>query len=163
MACNQDKDILGWREWVQLPSLGIDWLEAKVDTGAKTSCLHAFAIETFQRDEQEWVRFQVHPVQEDFNTRLSCEAPIADRRSVMDSGGHSEERIVIHAEIQVGEQRFSTDITLSQRDNMRFRMLLGRRALNHRHLVDPAAANCQAGPSDSEYQACLSRWQTAGA
>ncbi|NND53614.1 MAG: ATP-dependent zinc protease [Gammaproteobacteria bacterium] len=130
--------MIGWREWVALPGLNIPRIKAKVDTGARTSALHAFSIETFRGpDDVEWVRFGMHPVQDDQDTVIYCEAPIKDRRTVRDSGGHETERIVIETEIRLGENHFPAEITLTDRDNMLFRMLLGRTSLNGRCTVDP--------------------------
>lgn len=132
------KITLGWREWVALPELGIDRIKAKVDTGARTSCLHAFTYERFTRDGEEWIRFGVHPRQDNTNEELFCEAPLADERMVSDSGGHKELRPVIKTVIDLGQTSFEAELTLTNRDSMRFRMLLGRTAMEHRLIVDPA-------------------------
>ncbi len=129
---------LGWREWVALPGLGITKLKAKVDTGARTSALHAFSVETFQKDDgAEWVRFGIHPEQDNIDIEQFCEAPVLERRLVRDSGGHQTERIVIVVDVVIGNQTINAEVTLTSRDDMLFRMLLGRTAMVGNFVVDP--------------------------
>ncbi|MGH8131043.1 MAG: ATP-dependent zinc protease family protein [Steroidobacteraceae bacterium] len=129
---------VGWREWVGLPSLGIPRIKAKVDTGARTSTLHAFHVEEFSSDGEKWVRFRIHPKQHRTDVELVCEARVKDERIVSDSGGHRELRYVIETELLMGGRTWRIELTLTSRDDMRFRMLLGRTAMNNRMIVDPA-------------------------
>ena len=127
----------GWREWVSLPELGVDWIKAKIDTGARTSSLHAFDVEEFTRDGEDWVRFAVHPWQETREDAVVHECPVHDRRAVRSSSGHTEERIVVLLELSLASHTVTAETTLSNRDQMGFRMLVGREALRQGFVVDP--------------------------
>jgi hypothetical protein len=129
--------ILGWREWLALPELGLPAIKAKVDTGARTSTLHAFYVDTFRRDGRLYARFGVHPLQQRADLVIHGEAPVIDRRQVSDSGGHREERYVIETRLALAGREWPIELTLTNRETMLFRMLLGRTAINGRALVDP--------------------------
>lgn len=143
MPLIKTKPCVGWREWVALPELGISALKCKVDTGARTSALHAFSVEPFDRDGREWVRFGVHPSPSERDSEIWCETPVIDKRVVTDSGGNKTERYFIQTELQIGGQSFPIELSLTSRDCMRFRMLLGRVALQERFLVDVSQSYLQ--------------------
>jgi len=133
--------VLGWREWLALPELGIPAIKAKIDTGAKTSTLHAFRQEIFMKGGKEHIRFWIHPLQRRTRIELVCEAPVHDQRLVKDSGGHGEQRFVIMSTARLGKREWPIEITLTSRDTMTFRMLLARSALTQGHfMVDPKAS-----------------------
>ncbi|MBK5922531.1 30S ribosomal protein S6--L-glutamate ligase [Rhodovulum sulfidophilum] len=134
---------LGWEEWVSLPDLGLPAMKAKVDTGAKTSALHAFDIEPFGPASRPKVRFAVHPIPGREDLSIPCSAAIVDRREVTSSNGDSEWRYVIAAEIVVGGRRWPIDLTLTHRGGMAYRMLLGRQALGEDVIVSPGDSCCQ--------------------
>jgi hypothetical protein len=129
--------VLGWREWVALPELGIDAIKAKIDTGARTSALHAYRITVFEDDGRRRVRFAVRPVQRRKQPEVECIADVIDERMVTSSSGHRERRLVIRTPLDVGGRTWPIEITLTDRDEMSFRMLLGRQALRRRVLIDP--------------------------
>lgn len=130
--------MVGWREWVAVRALNLPAIKAKVDTGARTSALHAFYLELFAVNGVERIKFGVHPVQRHKDIVAECEADVLDRRPVTDSGGHRETRYTVEVEIVLGGERWPIEMNLTDRDTMQFRMLLGRTALRGRALVDPA-------------------------
>lgn len=140
MSRFDNKLIVGWREWLTLPELGIPAIKAKIDTGARTSALHAFELNTFRERGQLRVRFGIHPLQKRHDIEIFCEADVIDHRMVTDSGGHREKRYVIETPVRLGEQEWSIEVTLTNRDTMLFRMLLGRTAMRRRVLVNPASS-----------------------
>ncbi|MCC5858335.1 MAG: ATP-dependent zinc protease [Ectothiorhodospiraceae bacterium] len=134
------KQIVGWREWVKLPELGIDAIKAKVDTGALTSALHAIHVRRFQENGRPRVRFDIHPLQRRSDVTVHCVAEILDEREIRSSSGHVEVRPVIRTLLRLGDDQWPIDLTLTNRDSMGFRMLLGRRAMRRHLVVDPSAS-----------------------
>lgn len=128
--------IAGWREWVRLPDLGVGPVKAKLDTGARTSALHAFDLTEYANAGADWVRFSVHPWQRSDADAVLVECPVHDRRVVRSSSGHEQERIVILTGLEILGHRITTELTLTRRDEMGFRMLVGREALRQGFLVD---------------------------
>lgn len=130
---------IGWEEWCEFPNLGLPAIKSKTDTGAKTSSLHADHLEIFQKDGVDYIRFTVHPIQKNREIIRVCEAPIVDYRYVTSSNGDREKRYVINTTFKFGERIFQSDLTLTQRYGMTFRMLLGKEALKAgKFLVDPS-------------------------
>ncbi len=132
--------IVGWREWVVLPELGIQHIKAKVDTGARTSSLHAFDVQPFEDNGIQRVQFRLQPHQRDPITEIICTAPVSDQRRVTNSGGQSEDRWVISTLLIIGGKSWPIEMTLTSREDMRFRMLLGRTALRGHALVNSSAS-----------------------
>ena len=130
------KPMIGWCEWVAMSQLGIDKIKAKVDTGARTSALHAWGLEPFERDGVAWVRFKVHPLQRNNRQVIACEAAVIDRRAVRNTGGKAEMRYVIETGVTLGNISWTIEVTLTNRDKMGFRLLLGRSAVKNRFLID---------------------------
>lgn len=133
----QNKLILGSEEWCQFLDLGIPAIKARVDSGAKTSALHAINIAPFVKDGENWVKFDINPIQNNLKTVIHCEALLIDKRIVKSSSGFREQRYVIQTNITIGNDSWLIEMTLTNRDSMGFRMLLGREAMSGRILVDP--------------------------
>ncbi|UQD57292.1 30S ribosomal protein S6--L-glutamate ligase [Flavobacterium sp. K5-23] len=133
----QNKVILGSEEWCSFPELGIPIIKARVDSGAKTSALHAINIAPFIKNEANWVKFDINPIQNNLKTIIHCEAPLIDKRIVKSSSGFREQRYVIQTSLKIGDSNWPIEMTLTNRDSMGFRMLLGREAMSGRVLVDP--------------------------
>ena len=138
MSADHSYTLVGWREWVSLPEVGMPWIKAKLDTGARTSAVHAFDVEEFTRDDDLWVRYTVQPWQGSLEDPLQVQSRVIDRREVRSSSGHSEDRLVVPMQITLAQQMITVEMTLSRRDEMGFRMLLGREALRQGFAVDPA-------------------------
>ncbi len=128
---------IGWREWLALPDLGISHLKAKIDTGARSSSLHAFDIETFTRQDEVFVRFKVHPAQRSDLKTVNCEAKVHDVRHIRSSSGETQERFVILTNVRWKKEVWPVEMTLADRSQMGFRMLVGREAIRGRVLVHP--------------------------
>ena len=141
-----EKPLLGWREWVALPELGILQIKAKVDTGARSSAIHAYKIEPYEKDSIPWVMFAIHPVQKNIGISIECHAPVKDQRVVTDSGGHKQRRYVIETRVVIGHEIITAEMTLTNRDSMLFRMLIGRTAMAERFNVAPEASYLQGKP-----------------
>lgn len=135
---DRKKNIIGWREWLTLPELGIKAIKAKIDTGARTSALHAYDIEPFESDGVLKVKFSVHPLQRRHDIEIHCAADVFDRRRVTSSDGQSEKRYVIRTLMELGNLGWPIELTLTSRKSMRFRMLLGRSAMSRHLVIDPA-------------------------
>ena len=133
----KNRPVIGWREWLALPSFGVERIKVKVDTGARSSSLHAFDMETFERDGDEWISFSIHPNQRDDRSSLRVEAPLHDRRKVRPSTGKAKIRPVVFVPATLGGVTWPIEITLVRRDMMGFRMLLGRQAVRGRYVIDP--------------------------
>jgi hypothetical protein len=131
-----DLPIIGWREWVGLPEFGIEAIKAKVDTGARSSSLHAYNLREFERDGEKWVRFKVHPVQRNREVTVAIEARVIEYRSVRSSSGKATRRPVVTTQLKLLGITWPVELTLASRDKMGFRMLLGREAFRGRFLVD---------------------------
>lgn len=138
-----DKLIVGSEEWCGLPLLGLPAVKARVDSGAKTSSLHAFNIRKFTRNRDTWVSFEIHPLQKNDELIVRCEAQVVDRRTVKSSSGTAERRYVVKTNITLADQTFEAELTLTNRDSMGYRMLLGREAMSGRMIVDPEGSCLQ--------------------
>ena len=126
--------LVGWREWLALPNLGVSRIKAKIDTGARSSSLHAFDVQEFKRGNTTWIRFSIYPMQHSSNS-IEAEAPLVEYRQIRSSSGHLTSRPVIITAVQLGAFTWPIELTLSSRDEMGFRMLLGRQAVRNRFLV----------------------------
>lgn len=140
---------IGWREWIALPEWGVPAIKAKIDTGARTSAIHAFDLEMFERDGDDWVRFVIHPWQVSDDDPTTVEAPRVDHRTITSSSGTRSERPVVSTDITLGGRNVRAELTLTRRDEMGFRMLIGREALRQGYLVDPARSYLGGRPPKS--------------
>jgi hypothetical protein len=149
-SVRRDLPVLGWREWVSLPGFEVDPIKAKIDTGARTSSLHAFRLVLHRREDGLWATFQIHPHQRSAVDSRSVEARVVEHRKVRSSNGSVQQRPVIRTDVEVGGIRWPIDITLTNRDEMGFRMLIGRAAVRRRFLVDPARSYLGGGMPGGE-------------
>lgn len=129
--------IVGWKEWCSLPDLGIPIIKAKIDTGARTSSLHTTHMEHFKQNQKDYVKFMLYPLQKNTAIQKLCQAEVIDLRHIKNSGGHIEERAVIRTHLQLGSNQWPIEITLTNRNSMRFRMLLGRQAFKSNICINP--------------------------
>ena len=136
----KDLPVIGWREYVKLPDLGVARIKVKVDTGARSSALHAFDVEEFTKEGESWVRFKIHPNQRSGKKVVPAEAKILDYRMVKNTGGKSTKRPVILTHVTLLDMTWAVELTLANRDEMGFRMLLGREAIRRRLIVDPGGS-----------------------
>lgn len=143
------RPFIGWREWIALPQFGIEPIKAKVDTGARSSALHAFNIKSFKQGDKTFVRFEIHPIQHSKAHLVAVQAELFDERSVRSSNGKAQLRPVIRTPLVLGKKRWSIELTLTNRDAMGFRMLLGRQAVRKRFLIDPGRSYIQGRPRPS--------------
>lgn len=145
------KKTIGWKEWFGLDCLSLPAIKGKIDTGAKTSSLHAFNIESFYIEDVEYVKFDIHPLQKNKKLTRTCVARVIDQRMVSDSGGKKEKRFVIKSDLRIGDKKIRIELTLANRDTMTFRMLLGREAIKQaKMLVDPSKSFLQGKPLRKE-------------
>lgn len=136
-SSNLPKTVIGWREWVGLPRLGVAAIKAKIDTGARTSAIHAFHIEAFERNGTKMVSFGIHPVQHHREPEIQCEAEVLEERVITSSSGAREKRYVILTDLVLGKAVWPTELTLANRDQLGFRLLVGRQAIRNHYLIDP--------------------------
>jgi len=135
-----DKLVIGWKEWCHLLELAIPPIKAKIDTGAKTSCLHAIDIEPYIHNAIDMVRFKVHPLQYRKDIVYRVDAPVIDKRLVSDSGAHKEMRYIIKSKTKIGDKEKIIELSLTNRINMSYRMLVGREALAGDFIVDSSSS-----------------------
>ena len=151
---------VGWREWVALPGLNIPAIKAKIDTGARTSSIHALDVARIRRDGSDLIAFTLLPLQRTERVKVRCEAPLIDIRKVTDSGGHAEQRYFIETELSLGPKQYTMEMDLTERPGMLFRMLVGRRALAGHWIVDPAQSFLHGRPNTRELYPSLTEKPT---
>jgi hypothetical protein len=150
LQISTNNPLIGWREWISLSQIGIPGIKAKIDTGARSSSLHTQNFELFERESLQWVRFKLHPLTGNEIIERTCEARVLRFEDVKDSGGHLEHRPFIRTIAKLGDIEWEIDLNLSNREMMKFRMLLGREALQP-FLVDPTKSYLQSRSLRNEY------------
>ena len=140
MAVSDEKTVAGWKEWLSLPELGVERISAKLDTGAKSSAIHARDIIEFEKRGAPWVEFVLCADQSSKNEDVHCTAPVVDKRAIRSSNGQVEDRYVVRTLVELGGETWPIELTLANRDEMKFRLLLGRDALADRFVIDPGRA-----------------------
>lgn len=139
----KNKKIIGREEWCAFKELNIPAINARVDSGAKTSSIQASEIETIKKDGEKWVRFVVYPLEANSHNSIQCEAKLVGKRFIKSSSGVSEERYIIQSAVTIGEDTFDIELSLASRNTMKFRMLLGRQAMSGRYLINPGKTHLQ--------------------
>jgi hypothetical protein len=142
--------LIGWREWAGFPDLGVKTIIAKMDTGAKSSAIHAFNIDEVEIDGKRFVEFCLHPAQRKNTPEIFCQAPVMGQRTIRSSNGQTEKRYVIQTRLKLGRRVWKIELTLTNREAMDYRLLLGRDAVRRRFIVDPNASYLLGGKSDQE-------------
>lgn len=145
----EGKLLIGWTEWCELPGLNIPIIKAKIDTGAKTSAIHALNIKRILNEGTPYARFDLKPIQGNNKILIHCEAPIIDERYITSSNGHKEKRYIINTPLKISNECWNIELSLSNREPLKYRMLLGREAMNHRVLVHPGIT-CNQGKITKE-------------
>jgi len=130
------KPLIGWREWVSLPALGVKEIKAKIDTGARSSSLHAVDMKFYKRNGNDYVKFKIHPKQKNTRKVIETHAKVLEYRSIRSSNGHVSKRPIILTDIELHGQKWQIELALSNRDEMGFRMLLGRQSVKKKFLID---------------------------
>lgn len=146
----KERPLIGWREWALLEGLGLPPIKVKIDTGARSSALHATKLKTFERDGQTWAAFTIHPLQRTIKQSQRVELPVFEFRRVRSSNGHEADRPVVLTPVVIGQTRWMLELTLADRDAMGFRMLLGRQAMRKRFQIDPGKSYLQGIPQDKD-------------
>lgn len=146
------RPVAGWREWVELSEFTDVPIKVKIDSGARTSALHAFSLSIEERDGEEWAEFEIHPIQRSKKHSVRVSSPVLGYKRIRSSNGHSENRPVIRTPIKLGAQRFKIEVTLTSRDEMGFRMLLGRSAVRRRFWIDTGRSFLQSTPPSSKVE-----------